>query len=187
VQYRFTKDGTLISDWASNPVYLDHPSFDATYTVRARCSSDDTCTSLQGATKTIAVYTGRGDIQELPLSATHNRGAVPPTTTLSWPARPQVKPMSGFDLYRGVRSDDGQPATPALPDPSLATLTRLGCGVPNGEVGGPPLTLADAATPPIHGLYYYLVGHHNTTGAPTALGPNSSGAVRYAPVTITCP
>ncbi len=187
VQYRFTKDGALISDWASNPVYLDHPSFDATYSVRARCSSDATCTSLQGVSQTVAVYTGRGDIQELPLSATHNRTAAPPTTTLSWPARPQKMPMSGFDLYRGARNDDGLPTTPSPPDPSLATLTRLGCGLSNGTIDGPPLTLADTAAPPLNSLYFYLVGHHSTTGAPTALGLNSSGGVRYAPVAATCP
>jgi hypothetical protein len=186
VQYQFWKNGVVAQDWAANATFLDNPASDAVYKVLARCSNDATCTSVTGASRTIAVFSGRADATELPLTINHSRTAVPPTTTLSWPSRPQEAPLSGFDVFRGSRLDDGLPTTPSAPDTGLASLQKLVCDVPNGAAGT-TLSTTDTTAPALNSLYYYLVGHSNTTGAATSLGLNSSGAVRYAPAAVTCP
>jgi len=91
--------------------------------------------------------------------------------------------------------EDGLTTTPSTPDTGFVTLQKLVCDVANGTIGGPPLTTTDATALPVNNLYYYLVGHSNTTGAATSLGlkllvPAPVGGydpVRYAPAGVTCP
>ena len=225
VQYRFFKDGVIVQDWAANSSFIDHPIGDAAYSVLARCSSDDSCTSATPASQAITVFTGRADTTELPLSVSNSRlgpdgvagTADDNTTTLSWPSRPQESPLSGFDVFRGTRAEDGLATTASAPDiggrctsgttvgayctassecsagftcssdARLLSLQKLLCDVPNGVIGGPALTRTDAGAPLLHTLLYYVVGHSNTSGAVTSLGLTSAGVVRYAPAAVTCP
>jgi hypothetical protein len=192
VQYRFSKDGAVVQDWAANPTFVEYPESDTTYTVLARCSNDATCTTATGVTRSLKVFSGKADATELPLTIAHNRTTG--VTTLAWPARPQPAALSGFDLYRGSRTDDGLPTTPSPADTALATLQQLACNVANGTPGGPPITITDTAAPAIHTSLYYLVGHSSTTGAPTSLGlrnlvpaPVPYDPVRYPPAGVICP
>jgi len=180
-QFRFFRDGVVVQDWSGRSFLQDAPESDATYTVRVRCSTDFDCTSAQGATVTVRVY--RGDGADILLSTEYvDQSGV---TRLIWPARPQAEPMSGYDVYRGTMSDDGDTETPALSDPGLATLTPLECDVPNGTPGT-EIAVSTPETPATGGIHYYLVGHSSpVTGSRSALGTDSAGRTRIAP--LSCP
>jgi len=172
-QFQFFKNGVLAQDWTSKNFFEDSPEVDASYSAKARCSSDFNCTSLTGASVSVQIYKGAGD--DIPLTVTHDR--VSGNTTLHWPARAQLLPLAGYDAFRG---------TVPPPDATLGTLTTLSCNVPQVLPLGTDVTVVTAAAPAVGQAHYYLVGHSNpTAGAKTALGRTSAGAVRIAP--ITCP
>jgi hypothetical protein len=58
-EFQFSRDGVLKQDWSLKTFYIDAPEGMATYTVKARCSVDFTCTSAAGAS--IAVQPTAGD------------------------------------------------------------------------------------------------------------------------------
>src|SRR5207244_3104987 len=58
-QFQFTKEGNLVQDWSSNPVYRDTANeYSPTYKVQVRCSSDTTCTSVNGKSVKVFEYAG---------------------------------------------------------------------------------------------------------------------------------
>jgi subtilase family protein/thrombospondin type 3 repeat protein len=174
VEYQFLKNGVVAQDFSANPVFRDGATADATYQVRATCSSATAiCTTPTGLTRAIQVYPGDGD--DIALSVTHVSG----TTTVTFPARPQPLPMSGFDVFRGNIAS-------GVPDPSLATLTTLACNIGVGTPVGSPVFTTTTLTPTLGQAHYYLAGHRNpTAGSRTALGRASNGNILVAP--IACP
>jgi hypothetical protein len=169
--YQFSKNGVVVQGFSANAFYRDAPAADATYQVQARCSTDDTCTSVTGAARTVQVYTGDGE--DVRLSLAHDR--VSGVTTLSWLARPQPAPMSGYDVFRGN-----------IPPANLSTLATLLCDTGAGAVPGTTLSTTTSAAPAVGQALFFLVGHSNPTpGAFTALGRHTNGTVRLAPV--SCP
>jgi len=199
-EYRFVKNGAVAKDWSANAFFKDAPTADAVYQVLARCSSDapagtppTSCTTVTGVSQTVQVYTGDG--QDIPLTVTHNRTTN--VTTVTWPARQQPFPMSGYDAFRGsVQVAAVPPATGLVPDVNLSSLVTMQCDMGIGAAPGTPLSVAMQPTDPQPGLgaaQYFLVGHSNTTaGQNTTLGRKrlvTSGVtttpVRVAP--ITCP
>ena len=166
VQYRFLKNGAMVSDYSANAFFRDAASSDATYQVQVRCS-------VNGASQALQVYTGDGD--DIRLDLTHDRALG--TTTLRWLARPQASPMNGYDVFRGTMPPK---------DEALATLTGLQCDVGTGSAPGTPLTVPNSSVPTVGQVIYFLVGHSNPTpGARTALGRHTNGTVQVAP--IGCP
>ena len=59
-EFQFMRDGGLAQDWSLKTFYLDAPEGIATYTVKARCSVDFTCTSAVGATIQVQPVAGDG-------------------------------------------------------------------------------------------------------------------------------
>ncbi|MFQ5877165.1 MAG: thrombospondin type 3 repeat-containing protein [Acidobacteriota bacterium] len=170
-QFQFFKDGELAQDWSSKTFLQDSPTSDATYTVQVRCSSDFSCTSTQGASLTLPVYTGDGG--DISLSASHAAG----TTTLSFKARPQPPSLSGYDLFRGSIT------TP--PDTGLSTLVTLSCNIAQQALGS-NISGTDSETPAVGNAFYYVAGHRSVDpSATTVLGRASDGSVRRAG--FTCP
>jgi hypothetical protein len=170
LEFQFFKNGVVVQEFSAKTLFQDSPLIDASYSVKARCSTEHACTSLGGASLNVPVYRGDGD--ELALTVTPDRAAG--ATTLRWQSRPPPAPMSGYNVFRG--------AVPP-PDTALGTLSALQCNVPQPAAVGSELTLTTTAAPAPGGAHYYLVGHRNqTAGSKTALGRTSSGAVRVAPV-----
>jgi len=184
-QFRFFRDNALVQDWSEIPTFLDNPTSDASYRVQVRCSIDTTCTSIATATgsNSQSVLVFSGDTMDIQLSVSHNRSAVPPTTTLSWPARPQSPLLAGYDVFRGT-----QAPTPATPDINLATLVPLSptsCNIANAAPGT-PITTTTTVDPPVGSAHYYLVGHNPTVaGGGAGLGRRSNGTLR--PTAPSCP
>jgi len=186
-QFRFFRDNALVQDWSEIPTFLDNPTSDVSYRVQVRCSIDTTCTSSATASgvnsRTIQVFVGDGT--DIPLSVSYNRTAVPPLTTLSWPARLQPPSLSGYDVFSGTRSDDGSSTTPALPDTNLSTLTPLTCNLANGAPGT-TVTATSTSDPPVNSAFYYLVGHNPVVaGGQAALGRRGDNTLR--PLAPSCP
>jgi len=184
-QFRFFKDNVLVQDWSSVPAFVDNPSVDASYRVQARCSVDLTCTSSATATagnsSTLQVFTGDGN--DIFLSLSHDKATG--ITTLSWPARLQPPAVSGFEVYRGLQSDDGLSTTASVPDAPLATLTSMSCSLANGAPGT-NVTTTTNLQPATNTSLYFLVGHNPlTAGAQAALGRRSDGTLR--PLAPVCP
>jgi hypothetical protein len=172
-QYRFLRNGAIVQDFSANPIFRDSPRGDAPYQVLAQCSSNPACTTATGSTLAVQVYPGDGT--DLNLDVTHNRSTG--LTTLTWTARPQPPPLSGYDVFRGT--------VPPV-DSSLATLGALSCDTGLGAAPGTVLSTATAATPAVGQAYYFVVGHSNpTAGARDALGRATNGTVEIAP--IGCP
>ena len=174
-----------MQDWSSVPAFVDNPSVDASYRVQARCSVDLTCTSSATATagnsSTLQVFTGDGN--DIFMSLSHDR--VTGITTLSWPARLQPPAVSGFEVYRGLQSDDGLSTTAAVPDTPLATLTSMSCFLANGAPGT-NVTTTTSLQPATNTSLYFLIGHNPlTTGAQAALGRRGDGTLR--PLAPVCP
>jgi hypothetical protein len=181
-QFRFSKNGSLAQDWSAKSYFQDAPETDSTYNVQVRCSSDFTCTSLTGANASVKVNPGDGS--EIALSVSHDRATG--TTTLSWPSRPQIAPLAGYDAFRGTQADDGSASTANTPDSALASLTSLSCDLAQVLPLGTTLSVTTTATVPANTAHYYLVGHSNpTAGSRTALGRGVNNTVRVAP--IACP
>ena len=59
-EYEFSKDGVVKQSFGPKTFYLDAPESSATYSARARCSSDFSCTSITGASIAVNPYTGDG-------------------------------------------------------------------------------------------------------------------------------
>jgi hypothetical protein len=164
VQYRFLRNGETVQDWSSKFYYADSPQRDQTYTVMIRCSSDHSCTSAAGVSLTLPVYGGDG--ADVAVLAAHDPGTG--TTNLTWEARPQPSPMSGYDLFRGT-----------VP-PGLGSLNALYCNVPQAEPGS-VIGRPDTSMPPVETAYYYVAGHRSLApGATTILGRASDDSVRRA-------
>ena len=176
-QFRFERDGAVIQDWTTNGLFLDAPLKDASYKVKVRCSADPACASVTGATALARVYSGDGD--DVTLTLAHGVPAVSPVAVISWPARPQVSSVDGYDVFRGSITAYGS-------DPNLGTLTCLMVDVPQVTVGQ-TIIVQDPEVPPLpRQVYYYLVGHSSrASGAFDALGRRSNGTIRLSPV--TCP
>jgi len=189
-QFRFFKNNLLVQDWSEIPTFTDNPTIDASYRVQVRCSIDTTCTSSATASgvnsRSIQVFSGDGT--DIPLSVSYNRSAIPPLTTLSWPARVQPPSLSGFDVFTGNRVDDGLSSTPLLPDNNLSTLTPLGpgfCNLANGAPGS-TVTATQTVDPQMNTVFYYLVGHNPVVfGGQAALGRRGDGTLR--PLAPVCP
>ncbi|MFQ5876510.1 MAG: S8 family serine peptidase [Acidobacteriota bacterium] len=166
-EFRFLKDGELVQDFSSNAFFLDAPTADAVYQVLARCSNALACTTTAGGMQHVEVYSGDG--AGIVLSATHDRASG--VTTLRWTARPQLAPMSGYDVFVG---------TVPPPDVGLGTLASLTCDLPAAPAGT-ELTVATSAAPQVGTAQYFLVGHSNPDpAARTALGRTSDGTARIA-------
>jgi hypothetical protein len=180
-QFEFTRNGLVAQAWSGRAWLQDAPVSDTMYGVRVRCGTDHDCTSAQGAMLTVQVYGGAGD--DLRLSIVHSRetGA----THITWVARPQPAPLSGYGLFRGLMNDDGDTGTPAGSDPTLATLAPLACDLP-GVAPGSEVIVTTSDAPPVGSILYYLAGHsHPQEGSRAALGLDSAGRTRIAP--IACP
>jgi hypothetical protein len=173
VQYRFVKNGVVVSDFSSNAFFRDSATSDTTYQVLARCSVNPACTTLNGASQALQVYTGDG--ADIRLDLTHDRTSG--TTSLRWLSRPHPQPMDGYDVFRG---------TVPPKDEGLSTLTTQQCDFGMGVAAGTLLSVPNTTTPAVGQAIYFLVGHSNPTpGARTALGRHSNGSARIAP--IGCP
>ncbi|HEU4402087.1 MAG TPA: hypothetical protein VFT43_08275, partial [Candidatus Polarisedimenticolia bacterium] len=189
-EFKFLKNGAIARDYAANPYYKDAPTSDATYQVLVRCSSDPSCTTATGASQAVQIYNGDG--QEIALTVTHDRTTG--ITTLSWPARQQPAPLTGYDAFRGSVLTA---ATPPAPDINLTTLTTLRCDYGVGAAVPSTVSYPIPATDPqpaVGAAQYFLVGHSSTVaGAKDALGRSrlvsASGVVttpiRIAP--LSCP
>jgi Thrombospondin type 3 repeat len=174
VEYQFLKNGVVAQDFSANPVFRDGALADATYQVKAACSSAPSiCTTTTGLTRSIQVYPGDGD--DLALTVTHVSG----TTTITFLARPQPSPMSGYNLYRGTIAS-------GVPDPNLTTLQQLACGIGVGTAVGSPVNTPTTLSPSLGQAHYYLAGHRNPTFA-TALGRASNGNILITPAAVVCP
>jgi len=186
-QFRFFRNNLLVQDWSELPAFIDNPTADTSYRVQVRCSIDTTCTSTATATgvnsKSIQVFTGDGT--DINLSVSYNRTAIPPLTTISWPARVQPPSLSGYDAFSGSRSDDGSSSTPSVPDTNLTTLTSLSCNIPNGAIGT-NVSVTQTVDPAINNVTWYLVGHNPVVaGGQAALGRRGDNTLE--PLAPACP
>jgi hypothetical protein len=175
-QFRFERDGALIQDWTTSSLFLDAPLKDATYRVKVRCSANPACASIVGASTQALVYTGDGN--DIVVSVAHHATVVS-TAVVSWPARPQVSSVAGYDVFRGHITGFGS-------DPNMSTLVCLTPDVPQSAVGQ-TVSVQDPTIPilPIK-VYYYLVGHNaRALGTLEPLGRRSDQSIRVSPV--TCP
>jgi len=59
-EYEFSKNGQVMQIFGPKSFYLDAPESNTSYSVRARCSTDFTCTSVVGASIEAGVYSGDG-------------------------------------------------------------------------------------------------------------------------------
>ena len=175
-QFRFERDNVVVQDWSTNSIFIDAPLKDAVYKVKLRCSANTACVSATGATVQALVYTGDGN--DIFLTASHQTPGSP-TVVLSWPARPQLSSVDGYDVFRGFFDVYNG-------DPTFATLQCIASNIPQAAVGS-AVTASDAGVPPVpRGVYYYLVGHSaKAAGALDALGRKSTGVIRVSPV--PCP
>jgi hypothetical protein len=174
-QFRFERDGVVVQDWSTSSTFVDAPVKDASYKAKVRCSSNTACASVVGAVSQALVYTGDGN--DIVLSGAHDV-SVRSTVVLSWPARPQLSSVDGYDVFRGFFNVFNG-------DPNLTTLTCLSPNVPQQAVGN-TVSVSDPAIPSLGGCYYYLVGHNaKAPGALDPLGKRSNGTILIAP--ITCP
>ena len=177
VQFRFSRDGQVVQDWSADATFTDHPSADAAYLVQARCDREPDCTTdaaNPAGSRTITIYPGDGT--DIVLTLAHDRPSG--TTMISWPSRPQVPAVSGYDLYRGTIMTIG--------DPNLFSLAGLWClsgDIPQpAGAPGPPLSVVDAASPPAGQAFFYLAGHCPVAAdARAALGRRSDGSLRPQP------
>ena len=55
-EYEFSKNGVVVQTFGPKSFYLDAPEANTSYSARARCSSDFTCTSLVGASIDVGPY-----------------------------------------------------------------------------------------------------------------------------------
>jgi hypothetical protein len=173
-QFRFERNGALLQDWNTSSVYLDAPLSDATYKVKVRCSANPACASVTGAVAPALVYSGDG--ADLSISLSH--GSPVSIAVISWPARPQVSSVGGYDVFRGILTGYGS-------DTTMSTLQCVLPDVPQQTIGA-TVTVQDPAVPPLTNVYYYLVGHSsNAAGSFDALGRRSNGSIRVA--TVACP
>ncbi len=60
-QFQFSRNGAVVQDWSSKPVFQGSPEQFAEYTVKMRCGSDFTCTSANAKTIDVMPYRGDGD------------------------------------------------------------------------------------------------------------------------------
>ncbi len=181
-EFQFIRNGVVAQNFSAQSIFKDSPTADTSYQVMARCSSNLACTTTTGASAALKIYTG--DALDLGLTVTHDRTTS--TTTLTWLARPQPAPLSGYDLFRGSQSDDGQATTPGAPDTGLASLVTLLCDTGIGAAVGSTQTFTTTAAPLPNAMHYYLVGHSSTVaGAHTVLGRGANNNIEVAP--ITCP
>ncbi len=178
-EYRFFRKGVLARDWSTGPSFEDAPASDALYSVRLRCSSDHACTSATGRSVAVEVY--RGDGAGIALSLAHD-GATG-VTDVTWPSRPQIAGVDGYDLYAGTIGPNPGPL-----DPDLLSIVCLEGDIPQPAAGpGVPISVADGSTPPPGRIAYYLAGHNPTApGALAALGLRSDGTPRPPPP-VSCP
>jgi hypothetical protein len=179
-QFRFFKNGGLVQDWSSNPVFKDNPIADATYRVQARCSTDTTCTSsLTAASSQVSIQAYSGDGGDISISVRHDRASA--TTTVEWLSRvqaPQIPHVLNYSLYRGTIGSSG--------DAGLGTLSGIACVGPTilqpAGGAGQLLSVTESATPTLGTAAYYLAGHNPTSiGTPgVLLGRRSNGVLRTA-------
>ncbi|HEV8699781.1 MAG TPA: thrombospondin type 3 repeat-containing protein, partial [Candidatus Polarisedimenticolia bacterium] len=212
-QYQFTKNGQLVQDFSAKTFYQDTMAPGASYKVQVRCSSDFSCTSINGATTTSIPY-----VDDLDLNVSHGRSCTgnpckaciadadcspsfgtcalaAPITTFCWASTDQAAPLAGYDLFRGTVTDDGSAGTANLPDTILASLAPIttlsfpqpsGCNLPQVLPAGSTVRATLNIVTPANTVQYFLVGHRNTTaGARTVLGLRSNGTPRISP--ISCP
>jgi len=59
-EYEFSRSGSVVQAFGPKSFFLDAPEANTSYRVRARCSTDFTCTSVIGATIDVGVYSGDG-------------------------------------------------------------------------------------------------------------------------------
>jgi hypothetical protein len=183
-EFQFLRNGVVVQDYSANAVLKEAATATSTYTVKARCSSDRTCTTATGVIQTVNVYSG--DPRSIALTITHNRTTN--TTTVSFPAQaPPPPPMTGgYDLIRGTRTDDGLPTTASAPDLTLGTAIVVSCNVGVGVAVGQPIVYNTTDPPALNSAHYYLAGYHAAgPGAKTAFGVRSDGTTQS--LAITCP
>jgi hypothetical protein len=178
-QFRFFRNGVVVQDWSSSPVYRDNPTADATYRAQARCSNDPTCTSsLTSSAAQVSVLVYSGDGGDITLSVRHDRATA--TSTIEWLSRtqaPAIPQVLNYSLYAGTIPSSGAS--------SLNTLTGIAClaSVPQpGSGAGVLLSRTHNATPAVGQATYYLAGHNPTAVGPSGvlLGRKSNGTVRTA-------
>jgi hypothetical protein len=176
-EYRFLKNGVVLQEWSSKTFYLDAPEASASYTALARCSIDFSCTSLQGATLDLAVYSGEGGdaffgVRTSPPDPTQGVMYDPSTqeTTLNW----WVPGIDAVDLYRGRIASGSARGTLSPPfydlDTAPETATCLFtdvAGTPatigsNGSSGA--LDQAQDPDPPLGTVTYYLLSRNAPAG-----------------------
>jgi len=134
-QFEFGKNGVVVQEWSGKASFLDTPTeYSPTYSVRVRCSSDTSCTSLTPKTIKLAIYAGAnaesdGDIVFGTQANSYDRNAgvlydrAARTTTLNLVSPAGFGPV---DVYKG-------------------TITSMGLG--NGFVApGPPSGWQHVAT-----------------------------------------
>ncbi|HEU4400496.1 MAG TPA: thrombospondin type 3 repeat-containing protein [Candidatus Polarisedimenticolia bacterium] len=165
-QFRFFKDGNLVQDWSSNPVYIDNPTVDAAYRVQARCSvAPTTClTTLTSAAANKSITVNSGDGSDIILSLTHV-GGLTATTNISFASHaqaPAVPQFLNYSLYAGTIASSGDPLL------RTNTLTGITC---RGTITQPAtpgtLTRTDAVAPTLGQVTYFLVGQNPVTGIGT--------------------
>jgi len=59
-EFEFSRNGSVVQVFGPKTYYLDAPETNTSYAVRARCSTDFTCTSLTAVTIDAGVYSGDG-------------------------------------------------------------------------------------------------------------------------------
>ncbi len=134
-QFEFSKNGVVVQEWSGKASFLDTSTeYSPTYSVRVRCSSDTSCTSLTPKTIKLAIDAGAnaesdGDIVFGTQTSLYDQNAgvlydrAARTTTLNLMSPGGVGPV---DVYRG-------------------TITSMGVG--NGFVApGPPSGWQHVAT-----------------------------------------
>jgi hypothetical protein len=124
LQYRFTRDGSVLREFSENPVLVDAPVAAAQYSVEVRCSTDTSCDDQTTIDVTVVCPTG----------ATPLLGLFPETiqatsgSTWGWSVSRGFDllqgPLNGVSTYAGTRST------------GAGTSFTDGSSLPGGTVNG---------------------------------------------------
>jgi len=190
-QFQFTKNGVVVQDWSSKPFFQDSPDLVATYSVLVRCSSDTSCTSVNGATVTVPVYSGTDGVvfgsvhsafdPSTGVQYTPPGGAGTTTLNLYTPTGFQV------DVYRGTITSLGSASGGSIDSvpPNWDYTAGTGCFKKNQNVVAGNVTVAlaqvDDANPTLGTATYYLANSAPNAQINTNLGCVTPGRCRLAP------
>jgi hypothetical protein len=181
-EYEFSRSGAVVQAFGPKSFFLDAPETNTTYSARARCSTDFTCTSVTGATIDAAPYSGDGG------DSFFGERNSPPSN------------IKGVQYFRGVCAPVAGPCnfTSECAGGSTCTITlgtaddvtqlrwwgpgNFGTDVIRGTVPAGPAPRGTLAAP-----FWNLAGLpaacflSNVAGTPTAPGSNySSGSLTLA-------